>query len=378
MKITDWGYTAFMATLLATTVALSINLLIEIPYQWQHIAFTGIPIVACGIVVFLPRIWRRMRGRSEIDAHDELKRRMETQIQIVWGPSLEQLDETISLAQQRIDDASARLYSELNGQPSPLYLVIELGYKSVRLARAIKCLCANGYADEAYALCRNLMELEANIWFIMVSGDAEGNCERYIIWDNAKFYRDTRDNMSELDNPPSEDKWKELTDKYNKCVEKYGEENLKKPEAWAIAYRERGSKEVKARNVPARAFHSMPYLRNDRHLLHDVWKSHWNHLNSVVHSSPQSTMRSQAAPEKGISVAGQSAYGLREPIADAARMALNISSTIANNIPAEKTEKSEELGKRTLDANVKTHELLSEVPAIANPWWQRNKQAEQQ
>ena len=378
MKIEDWGYAAFMATLLAATSVLFINLLIEIRYQWQHIAFAGMPTIACGIVVFLPRVWRRMRGHSEIDAHDELKRRMEAQIQIVWGPSLEKLDETISLARQRIDDTSNRLYSELNGQPSPLYLVIELGYKSVRMARAIKCLCVNGFADEAYALCRNLMELEANIWFIMVSGDAEGNCERYVIWDNAKFYRDTRDNMPELDSPPSEDEWKELTEKYDKCVAEYGEENLEIKEGWAIAHREGSSKEVKAQNVPDRAFHSMPYLEDDRHFLHEVWKSHWNHLNSVVHSSPRSTMMSLAASEKGISVAGQSAFGLREPMKDAARMALNISSTIANNIPAEKTEKSEKLGKRTMDAMSGTLKLLNEVPASANPWWQRNEQAKQQ
>ena len=59
------------------------------------------------------------------------------------------LEETASLALQRIEDAQERLESVLNEQPSPLYLIVELGYKSVRLVRAISCLCRNGYADEA-------------------------------------------------------------------------------------------------------------------------------------------------------------------------------------------------------------------------------------
>ena len=77
------------------------------------------------------------------------KQIMEAQIESVWGSSLGKLEETASLALQRIEDAQERLESVLNEQPSPLYLIVELGYKSVRLVRAISCLCRNGYADEA-------------------------------------------------------------------------------------------------------------------------------------------------------------------------------------------------------------------------------------
>ena len=77
------------------------------------------------------------------------KQIMEAQIESVWGSSLGKLEETASLALQRIEDAQERLESVLNEQPSPLYLIVELGYKSVRLVQAISCLCRNGYADEA-------------------------------------------------------------------------------------------------------------------------------------------------------------------------------------------------------------------------------------
>ena len=303
----------------------------------------------------------------------ESKQIMEAQIESIWGSSLGKLEETASLALQRIEDAQERLESVLNGQPSLLYLIVELGYKSVRLVRVISCLCRNGYADEAYSLCRNLMELEANIWFIMVSGDAEGNCKRYLAWDNAKFYRYVRENRTNLDPPPSEDEWAEMTKEYRKRVEEYGEKNLKNEDAWAIALREQGSKEVKAQNVTDRALHSMPYLADKPKLLHEGWKSRWDRLNSMAHNSPRSIMTSLAAPREKVVVTGQSALGMREPIKEAARMILNISSSIANNISVGKTEKADTLGKRTMESALATAALLEKVPVEANPWWQRNE-----
>ena len=375
MKIQDWGYAAFMAALFGAMTSMVIEFLIGIPQQWESSVFAGMPVISCGVVVFLPRIWRRMRGRTKDDPGFESMPPIEQHIDDIWGPSLEKMAETIDLAEQRIQDAVDRLEFALNGQKSHLYLVIGLGYRAVRLARAIRYSCVDGYPDEACAHCRNLMDLEANIWFIMVSGDAEGNCERWMIWENAKFYRYVRENRSKLDSSPSEDEWQRMTDDYRKWVDEYGEDDLKNENAWAIAYREGGSKKIKAWSVTARAFHCMPYLERDRHLLHEDWKNRRNHLNSMVHISPRSIFMSQSSPRENVIVSGQSALGLRDPVEEATSMILNISSAIANNILPEKTEKSEKLGKQTMDAFKKTLEILHEVPAAANPWWQRKSES---
>ena len=385
MKIEDWGYAAFMATLFGAMTSVVIALWIGIPYEWQPVVFTFMPIIFCGMVVFLPRIWRRMRGRTKDDAGSESMPPIEQHIDDIWGPSLEKMVETIDLADQRIQDAQERLQMDVNGSKTPLYMVIELGYKSVRLARAIRCLCANGFADEAYALCRNLMELEANIWFIMTRDDPAETCKRYNAWDNAKFYRYVLNNKSKL-NPP-EDKWNKMTEEYEQCVAEYGENKLGNPRGWAVARsktraknrrrnrRRRNPGEYSVLDVPKRAWHAMRHLKSNRKLIYEVWKSRWDHLNSMVHNSPRSIMTSQASPKEGVIATGQSAYGLRDPIYEATRMALDISSTIAYYIPAEKTEKSKELGKQTMNAAMKTNEILSKVPAAANPWWQRKSES---
>ena len=359
---------------LFAAIMLTRQLNLALQYDFLLLAF--LPYAACVLGGFAPDVWRLIRRKtSAAERHKAQRQRFEKRIQHIWGLSLKKLEETTSLALQRIEDAQERLGLELKGQPSDLYLIIRLGYRSVRLARAINCLCTNGYADEAYALCRNLMELEANIWFIMVSGDAEGNCKRYNAWDNAKFYRYARDDAPRLNSPPSQDELDKMKKEYDACVKEYGEEILKIEGAWAIAYREGGSKKVEARNVPDRAFHAMPYLKSDRRLLYEGWKSRWDHLNSMVHNSPRSTMASRSAPKKGDVVTVPSVYGLGEPIDEAARMMLNISSVIAKYIPAEKVEKSEKLGKRTMDALLETGAALSEIPATVNPWWHRKSES---
>ena len=381
MKNEDWGYTAFMAALFGAMTSMAIDLWTGIPYEWQPVVFTFMPIIFCGMAVFLPRIWRRIRERRSMEAPTESRPPIEEHIDDIWGCALEKMAGTADLAEQRVQDTQERLETTLNGSRTSLYLVIELGYKAVRLARAIRHLCADGYADEAYALCRNLMELEANIWFIMTRDDAAESCKRYNAWDNAKFYRYVLNNKSRLD--PPEDDWEKMTEEYNQYVAEYGEKNLRNERGWAVIHLEtrpknrrrnrkrRNSGEFRVLDVPGRAFHAMPYLKSDRKLLHEGWKSRWDHLNSMVHNSPRSVMTSQTSPRKGVIVTGKSAYGLRDPIASATSMALNISSTIANYIPAEQTEESEELGKQTLDAALETHEILSKVPVSANPWWQR-------
>ena len=287
---------------------------------------------------------------------------------------MDSLKETVSLAEQRIDDAQERLWSAMQNQETPLNQIFWMGYKAIQTASAIHVLCENGYADQAYSKCRELMEFEANIFFIMTSGDPTETSKRYSDWSLARFHKYVSENKSSLE--ISNDEWKELDEAYQIIKEIYTlkGENVHKKDRWAIAWREKGTKKIEAFSVRKRAEHSMPYLKHEPYLIHEIWKGRWYHANEAIHNDPRVLMASLSSPAENVVVTGSSNIGLREPIREAALMILNISSIISHNIPAEQTEASDTLGDKTMEASTTTLKLLRDVPGEVNPWWQRQVQ----
>ena len=362
----------------AVTVSLSL-LWLEIPRHWEPSLLAGVPAFVSPLVAIAPLAWRRWRTRRSV-ASASLPGPIPALLAVrrIWGPSLDSLDETISLAEQRIEDAQERLASDTPDRKTSLNQIFWIGYKAIQTARAIHVLCENGYASQAYSKCRELMELEANTFFIMTSGEPEETCKRYSVWSNAKFYDYVRKNRQHLD--ISDKEWTDLDAEYQKNKTEYARngEDIHSRDGWAVAWRDGKTRKIKAQNVVERAKASMPYLAKEPNLLHEVWRDHWDRVNEAIHNSPRALWMDQASPAENTAVTGSSNYGLKEPIQDTARMILNISSVISQNIPAEDTKTSEILGCETMAASTKTVNLLIDVPVAVSSWWQRREEEQSQ
>ena len=362
------------ATMVSAGVALVSPLLVDIPSRWEPSFLAGMPAVVCLLITVAPRIWRRVGATQRVPL-SSLPGPFPALFGVrqVWGASLDSLIETISLAEQRIDDAQERLGYAKQKQETPLNHIFWMGYKAIQTARAIHVLCENGYADQAYSKCRELMELEVNIFFIMTSGDPTEISKRYTDWSLARFHKYVRENKSSLD--ISDHEWKELDERYQTIKSRYESngENVHKKDRWAIAWRQNGMAKIEAFSVRKRAEHSMPFLERDPKLIHEIWKSHWYHANEAIHNDPRVLMASLSSPDENIVVTGSSSYGLRVPIQRSVGMILNISSAISSNIPADQTELSNTLGDETMEAATNTVKLLHDVPEEANPWWEREE-----
>ena len=363
------------ATMISAGVVIFALLWVEIPRRWEPSLLAGVPAFVSLLVALAPRAWRHWRP-TECVCIGHLPGPFPALFAVrqVWGPSLDSFKKTVSLAKQRIDDAQERLGSAMQNQETPLNQIFWMGYKAIQTASAIHVLCENGYADQAYAKCRELMEFEANIFFIMTSGDPTETSKRYSDWSLARFHKYVSENKSSL--AISSDEWTELDEAYQIIKEEYARkgENVHKKERWAIAWREKGTKKIEAFSVRQRAEHSMPYLKREPYLIHEVWKSRWYHANEAIHNDPRVLMASLSSPAENVVVTGSSNIGLREPIREAALMILNISSVISHNIPAKQTEASDTLGNKTMEASTTTLKLLRDVPIRVNPWWLRQVQ----
>ena len=261
-------------------------------------------------------------------------------VRCIWGPILDSLIETISLAEQRLDDAQNRL--ESTKRTSPEYLILWMGYRAIRTAWAIHLMCERGYANQAYSMCRELMEMEVNTFFIMTSGDPEGTCKRYHDWSKVKSYHYVEHNKGRHD--ITDEEWARMTTQYQEIIREYeakGEDvhnkDWWKRDWWAVAWRDGKFKRVEG-GVADRALHSMPYLKSDRHRLHAVWSDWWENVNRYVHNDPRALSLDLGAPGDDMLVTRGSVYGLEYPIRVTARTMLNISTLISDNISAKQTE----------------------------------------
>ena len=372
----SWHMTIVVcATTISAAVAILASFWLNIPQNWEASLQAGTPAFVCILAYLAPRVWGRLRAtrRVPLTGFPEPFAALFA-VRRVWGPSLDSLKETISLAEQRIEDAQGRLGSAIQNQETPLNQIFWMGYKAIQTARAIHSLCENGYADQAYASCRVVMELEVNIFFIMTGCDPEEICKRYAVWDNAKFYDYVRKNKGNLD--ISEEEWHDMDVHYQNDKQEYEAkgENIHSRDGWAITWKkgENGKTErVRAGNVVERAEVAMMRLIDEADSIYGIWLDKWDHVNETIHNRPRTLWMGRSSTKEDTMVTGASNVGLRDPIEDVARMMLNISSAISNRIPAERTETSETLGDKTVEASAETIRLLGDVPVEVNPWWQR-------
>ena len=261
----NWHTTIVVcATMISAGVAIFASVWLNIPGNWEASLFAGMPAFVCLFTHLTLLVWESLRTtkRVPITSFPEPFAALFA-VRHIWGKSLDSLKETIALAEQRIDDAQERLGATMQNQETPLNQIFWMGYKAIQTARSIHSLCENGYADQAYASCRVLMELEVNIFFIMTDCDPEEMCKRYVVWDNAKFYQYLYDNRHSLD--ISEEEWRDMDKHYQNDKQEYESkgENIHSRDGWAVHWKKDengGMKKVRAGNVVERAEIAMTRL----------------------------------------------------------------------------------------------------------------------
>ena len=173
---------------------------------------------------------------------DELhSREVRREIDQVWGKSLSLLSDVIDSAELSISTCE-KWCNEGNG----LFRLINMGAACIRQARAGQTLCRNGFADEAYSLCRSLWEKQIDIGFILLSGDPAMVLRRYYDWDRTKllgFGLDHKDGLDELGQGPGAG-WDDVMEQLENILGKYDateRRSVGKGDKWAKLYRDLGS-----------------------------------------------------------------------------------------------------------------------------------------
>ena len=349
---------------------------IGIPQLLQAQIAITIPAGLCTLYA-LVGLHRQKQDNGEIDKRTDSTKIVDSQLKHIWGSSLDALESLIGLADKRIQEAQLRLQNETQGNPSSLFEMARTAYKSMQVARGILVLCKNGYPDQAYILCRTLVEQRVNLGFILTSGKTEGVAQRYLDWEKVKFYRfikRTRQRRNRMNGGPTNREWADLTNEYQRISAKYagGIGGIEEKEEWAIAYRDGLTRIIKAFNVVDRARHSMPWLVSDGNLLFDVWEMEWQDLNEFTHTTPRSINESASTSGPNVVVSGPSSIGIYEPARIAGREVLNLSSIISHNLATSVRPESEELGKEAMKLHRKLLRELNKIPAAAYPWYQRS------
>lgn len=330
----------------------------------------------CGIVegYYTKRLLRH-RSQSLI---------FESHLASVWGDHLSNLNNVISLAEERIKAAQEELAKVIPGNTT-LYELIRIGYKCVQTSKAVSALCSKGFPDQALSLCRSLMEQEASLGFISRVEDPDKLAQRYVDWEYAKFYLDIEKRKPHLDlrnGGPSDEEWRIMTDKYNRLEKKYhGNGNLRRREEWAIATRANGSRIIKAFTVQEKARHYLPYLVSDETKIYDAWTSEWQRLNEFNHITPKSIYESASSGEENVVVIGQSEIGLKDPIRTVGRSMLNIStfltSIVTLTVGGDEIPRLEKLRDEMMASFRKMVKELESVPEAATPWHEREANRQQ-
>ena len=321
-----------------------------------------------------------LRGRTKkrtLDQEINSARIVNSQLKQIWGPSLDTLEALIGVAERRVQEAQHRLEEEKQGNSSSLFGMVRTAYKSIQVARGILVLCRNGYPDQAYILCRTLMEQRVNWGFILTSGKIEEVAQRYLDWRRVEFYRfikRTKDRRDKMNSGPTHKEWTDLTNQYQNLRSKYasGIGDIDNKEEWAIAYRNGLTETIKAFNVVDRARHSMPWLVSDKNLLFEVWEMEWQDLNEFAHTTPRSIYQSASTTGPNVVVSGPSSIGINEPTKIAGQEVLNLSSIISHNLSTTSSPESEELGNEAMKLHTELLKELDKIPAGAYPWYQRS------
>ncbi len=270
-----------------------------------------------------------------------------------------------------------RLQNEKQGNLSSLFEMVRTAYKSIQVSRGILVLCRNGYPDQAYILCRALVEQRVNLGFILTSGKIEEVAQRYLDWQKAEFYRfikRTKERLDKMNRGPTDDEWTDLTNQYQSLKTKYagGIGDIDNSEEWAIAYRDGLTRTIRAFNVVDRAKHSMPRLVSDKNLLFDVWEMEWQDLNQFTHTTPRSINESASTSGPNVVVSGPSSIGIYEPARIVGREVLNLSSIISHNLATTSSPESEDISKEAMKLHMELLRELDKIPSAAYPWYQRS------
>lgn len=243
---------ALSIVMVAEGLALFVTSHFGTPQRYQVVVLASIPAIT-GIIYLVPDSIRDKLAKKKQARDLDPETIVIYQLVDTWGPSLDILHELVSLAEQRLEASQDALHKEMQGARSIFYDLIGIGYKCIQTARSIHLLCSNGYPDQALSLCRGLMEQEAYLWFIRSVDDPEELFQRYLDWENAKFYLRIKRQKSNLDARgigPTAEEWENLTREYKSLKEKYQDAgNLKHLMDWAIGTREGGKKTIKATSV---------------------------------------------------------------------------------------------------------------------------------
>lgn len=363
-------------TMVVAGLTLVIASRMELTRYQLAIALAAIPCFSGLLATWGLMIWESLHRNRRL-SQDAQARSVELQIMSTWGASLSKLQTVISLSEARIELAQKELEETLQEGTTNIYATIRIGYKCVQTCRAVSQLCASGFPDQALALCRGLMEQEANLWFISTMENKEEVIQRYLDWEQAKYYRFVERRKGRLDarnTGPTKDEWDTWTKEYERLEAKYdGEGSLKNIEHWAVGTRANGSQRVEAYSIQERAWRSMPWLVSDERQLHDAWTWDWQRLNEFTHTTPRSIFESASSNRKDLVVTGQSPLGIDEPLTIAGRSALNISTRVTNIAASTalkgESRRSEELGDRTVKASM---ELLDELEAVSDEFTSRH------
>ena len=367
---------ALFLVVVSQGIAWFVSTMLGIQQLVQAQIFIGIS----GGLCFLYAVAGLLRGRpkkGDLEQEIDSTRIVNAQLKHTWGPPLDALENLIDLADQRIQEAQVRLQNEKQGNLSSLFEMVRSAYKSIQVARGILVLCRNGYPDQAYILCRALVEQRVNLGFILTSGKIEEVAQRYLDWQKAEFYRfikRTKERLDKMNRGPTIEEWADLTNENQSLKTKYvgGIGDIDNSEEWAIAYRDGLTRIIRAFNVVDRAKHSMPWLVSDKNLLFDVWEMEWQDLNQFTHTTPRSIQLSASTSGPNVVVSGPSSIGIYEPARVAGREVLNLSSIISHNLSTLSSPESEELNKKAVKLHRKFLMELEKIPEGAYPWYQRS------
>ena len=375
-----WSTTIVLTAMMVTTsVTLVVTTYMGVSQYHQAVSLASIPIafpLMLLIASIVQAIVERRRQPSVTDSHKIAKWQLET----MWAPSLAKLKEVVEIGERRIDTALTELEKDMQGNGTSLYGLIRTGYKCIQTTRAVQVLCSSGYPDQALSMCRTLLEQEANMWFIETSDDPEEVAQRYLDWQNAKFYCDVEKRKPRLDETgrgPTKEEWQTLTEHFNRLEEQYRDNgSLRNREHWAIATR-RGRKEtVKAFSVQERARQSLPRLVDDEAQIHEAWTEEWQRLNEFVHTTPRSIFESASSNRENVVITGPSSVGIGEPLKIAGRSILNISTIlgkiITDRLTTEENSEMETLKRRMMKAFREMLGELENLPEEATPWHSRS------
>ena len=234
---------ALVIVVVAQLITMFVTTYIGVQQQLQAQILFGIPAVLCILYGFIGLIRGRL-NKDDTDLVRDEASAVDSQLKHIWGPLLNALETMIDLGERRIQQAQQRLEDEKQGETTSLYEVVRTGYKCIQVARGILILCRNGYPDQAYILCRTLVEQRVNLGFILTSGKVEEVSERYLDWEKVKFYKfikRTKERRDKMNRGPTIREWADLTNEYQWIKTKYagGVGDIDEKEEWAIAYRDR-------------------------------------------------------------------------------------------------------------------------------------------